>query len=127
MRVLHRAAEIPVTCSQDPRRFGHFIARADLLIEGTRRLQEYDGAGHREADVHANDLARDRCCSLTTGSGMATSRGLLAGGAQIIADVDRTLGVLGQSPAAPGNTCSALALRPPGRARAYRQWRRALR
>jgi hypothetical protein len=61
MRVLHLAAEIPVTPQHeifDER--GRFIARADLRIGGTRRIHEYDGAGHREADVHEVDLERDR-------------------------------------------------------------------
>jgi len=61
MRVLHRAAEIPVTPQAvifDDR--GRFVARADLLIDGTNRIHEYDGALHREVDVHQGDLARDR-------------------------------------------------------------------
>jgi len=48
--VRHQAAEIPVTPQQeifDER--GRFIARADLRIDGTRRIYEYDGARHREA------------------------------------------------------------------------------
>ena len=48
MRVLHQAAEIPVTQQQeifDER--GRFVARVDLRIDGTRRIHEYDGAGHR--------------------------------------------------------------------------------
>ena len=61
MRVLHRAAEIPVTPQQELfDQFGRFIARADLLIDGTPRLHEYDGAVHRDADVHEADLTRDR-------------------------------------------------------------------
>ena len=58
MRVLHRAAEIPMTPQQeifDER--DRFIARADLRIDGTRR----------EADVHWNATAHS---SPTVGSGM---------------------------------------------------------
>jgi very-short-patch-repair endonuclease len=40
--------------------FGRFLARADLLVEGTRTLHEYDGAPHREAAQHRKDLRRDR-------------------------------------------------------------------
>jgi hypothetical protein len=61
MRVLHQAAEIPVTPQQeifDER--DRFIARADLRLDGTRRIHEYDGAGHRDPDVHEHDLERDR-------------------------------------------------------------------
>ena len=32
---------------------GTVVARGDLLISGTRRLHEYDGAGHRDRDPHA--------------------------------------------------------------------------
>lgn len=39
---------------------GDFIARADLHIRGTRRIAEYDGAGHRERDQHQRDLRRDK-------------------------------------------------------------------
>ena len=61
MRVLHQAAEIPVTPQQEIfDEQGRFIARADLRIDGTRRIHEYDGAEHREADVHEVDLERDR-------------------------------------------------------------------
>ena len=61
MRVLHRAADIPVLVQEDVHdQFGRFLGRADLLIEGTRRLQEYDGEGHRDGDQHGDDLARDR-------------------------------------------------------------------
>jgi hypothetical protein len=52
LRVLHRAADIPV----EPQHvivddYGRFLARADLLIKGTRRIHEYDGAVHCEAEV----------------------------------------------------------------------------
>jgi len=39
---------------------GSFVARADLLLEGTRTVHEYDGADHRTADQHRRDLDRDR-------------------------------------------------------------------
>lgn len=61
MRVLHQAAEIPVTPQQDIfDERGRFIARADLRIDGTRRIHEYDGERHRDPEVHELDLERDR-------------------------------------------------------------------
>ncbi len=39
---------------------GSWLARADLVIRGTRRLVEYDGATHRERVRHESDLARDK-------------------------------------------------------------------
>ena len=39
---------------------GRHIARADLLIDGTRTLHEYDGSHHREPGAHRKDLLRDR-------------------------------------------------------------------
>jgi hypothetical protein len=107
---------------------GRFLGRADLLIEGTRRLQEYDGEGHRDADQHANDLARDR--ELLASSWQRhgyVAKDLLRGGADIIASVDRTLG-------REWDVCRLASWQHlikhslygrAGRARAYRQWRRA--
>lgn len=61
MRVLHLAAEIDVA----PQHHifdaaGQFVARADLWLVGTKRVHEYDGADHREGEVHRRDLTRDR-------------------------------------------------------------------
>jgi very-short-patch-repair endonuclease len=39
---------------------GAVVARADLLLRGTRRIHEYDGAVHRTSEQHAADLARDK-------------------------------------------------------------------
>lgn len=36
------------------------IARADLMVRGTRSLHEYDGAGHRSGVQHRSDLRRER-------------------------------------------------------------------
>jgi hypothetical protein len=38
---------------------GGFVARGDLWIVGTRRLHEYDGGYHDEAQVRPRDLSRD--------------------------------------------------------------------
>ena len=40
-----------------------FVARADLLIRGTKRIAEYDGAGHRERGQHRDDLRREKACA----------------------------------------------------------------
>ena len=128
MRVLHQAAEIPVTPQQeifDER--GRFIARVDLRINGTRRIHEYDGAGHREPDVHEHDLERDRALLADRWERHGfTSKHLRRDGAAIIADADRLLG-------RPGARVGSSLAKPvdhsllgrAGRARAHRQWRRA--
>lgn len=60
---------------------------------GTRRLHEYDGAGHREAEVHRQDLARERAIVLIDWQRIGyTSREILRGGAAIIGSVDTLLG-----------------------------------
>ncbi|MBA3338479.1 MAG: hypothetical protein H0T54_01785 [Geodermatophilaceae bacterium] len=61
LRVLHVACSVPVTAQfviQDDA--GHVLARADLRIEATMRLPEYDGAYHRDATQYERDRARDR-------------------------------------------------------------------
>ncbi len=94
MRVLHVAADIPVTPQFVVRREGGaFVARADLRINGTRRLHEYDGAVHRDREVHAGDLARDR--RLLRGGWQRagyTSSDLLEDAETVVADADRALG-----------------------------------
>ena len=37
-----------------------FLARVDFLVSGTKKVHEYDGAGHRTNDQHRRDLRRDR-------------------------------------------------------------------
>ena len=39
---------------------GQILARADLRIDGTRRLPEYDGADHRGREQHEHDLGREK-------------------------------------------------------------------
>lgn len=39
---------------------GRVVARADLLLTGTKRLHEYDGADHRDAAQHRLDLGREK-------------------------------------------------------------------
>lgn len=94
MRVLHRAADIPVVVQEDiNNESGEFLGRADLLIEGTRRLQEYDGAHHRDPDAQADFLARERGLLADNWQRNGyVAKNLLTGGAEIIASVDNTLG-----------------------------------
>jgi len=42
---------------------GEVVARADLRIDGTTRLPEYDGADHRDRDRHHSDLRREKTLS----------------------------------------------------------------
>ena len=128
MRVLHRAADIPVTPQHKIYdEYENFVARADLRIDGTRRLQEYDGADHRDKDRHRSDLGRDRAL-LRTGWERAgyTSADVLYGGAAIIADADRALGrAFEPGQLAAWNALIAESLHTPaGRARVWRRWRR---
>ena len=130
MRVLHQAAEIPVTPQQeifDDK--GRFIARADLRIDGTRRIHEYDGCAHRDADVQEVDLERDRALLAARWERHGfTSTHLRRDGATIIADVDRLLGRAWnpRRVAAWQSLLDHSLLGRAGRARAYRNWRRAL-
>ena len=130
MRVLHQAAEIPVTPQHvifDEQ--GRFIARADLRIDGTQRIHEFDGARHREADVHEVDLERDRALLAARWERHGfTSKHLRRDGATIIADADRLLGRAWNPRrlAAWQSLLDHSLLGRAGRARAYRNWRRAI-
>lgn len=42
---------------------GQVVARADLRIDGTNRLPEYDGAEHHNRDRHRRDLRREKALS----------------------------------------------------------------
>jgi hypothetical protein len=94
MRVLHRAADIEVEPQYELfDQWGRFVARADLRITGTRRIHEYDGAGHRDAAVHLVDLDRERrIVEIDWQRCGFTARQLLREGGSIIASVDRLLG-----------------------------------
>ncbi|NGN93893.1 hypothetical protein G5C66_14200 [Nocardioides sp. KC13] len=60
LRLLHVACGVPVEPQAEVRDdTGRFVARADLLITGTRTLQEYDGAVHRDRGQYARDRRRD--------------------------------------------------------------------
>ena len=107
---------------------GRFIARADLRIGGTRRIHEYDGAGHLKADVHEVDLERDRALLAARWERHGfTSKHLRRDGPAIIADADRLLGRAWNPRrlAAWQRLLNNSLLGPAGCARAYRHWQRA--
>lgn len=61
LRLLHEVLGVPVTPQAELYdEQGRFIARADLLVAGTRSVHEYDGAHHREAAQQRADLVRRR-------------------------------------------------------------------
>jgi hypothetical protein len=73
--------------------YGRFLARADIWIRGTRRIHEYDGAVHREAEVHQRDLRRERNLIKNDWQRFGfTSAHVLNDGAAIIRSVDDLLG-----------------------------------
>jgi len=129
MRVLQRAAEIPVEPQYPVHTAdGRFIARADFRVLGTRRLHEYDGADHRRAEVQDGDLRRDR--SLLTEGWQRygyTSRHLLNEAASIIREADQLLGRQWDAARlrAWEDLLNTSMLRRPGRSRALDHWRRA--
>jgi hypothetical protein len=128
MRVLHRAAEIPVEPQHEVfTADGRFLARADLRIVGTRRLHEYDGAHHRDPTTHAADLVRERGLISDGWQRVGfTSGDLLRDGRRIIADTDRFLGrpwSRDRVDAWEGLLAESL-FDPRWRARAHRRWRR---
>ena len=94
MRVLHHAAGVRV----EPQHVvvgsdGHFVARADLWLVGTRRLHEYDGEVHRDLDVHRADLDRDRRLIEEGWQRCGwTATEVLRRGGSIITSADRALG-----------------------------------
>lgn len=60
LRVLLASCGVPVTPQVDLfDETGVFVARADLLIVGTRTLMEYDGSGHLKRDTYRSDRRRD--------------------------------------------------------------------
>ena len=130
MRVLHMAADIRVEPQQEIfDEYGRFVARVDLLIKGTRRIHQYDGAVHREADVHQSDLKRERNLLLGDWQRLGfTSAHLRNERAAIIGSVDTLLGRPWESRRlqAGEELLNESMLRRPGRARALRKSSRAL-
>ena len=61
LRMLHRAADVPVEPQHEVRdESGRTVGYGDLWIIGTRRLHEYDGEGHREKGQYHSDRRRER-------------------------------------------------------------------
>lgn len=61
LRLLHWCLDVAVTPQVElVDATGRFVARADLMLDGTETLHEYDGADHRDAAQHRKDLDRDR-------------------------------------------------------------------
>jgi hypothetical protein len=94
LRVFHRACGVPVVPQHEVHdAAGRFVARGDLWIVGSRMLHEYDGAVHRERDVHAEDLRRDRRLLQADWRRRGYTAGDLMGRPQVVlADADETLG-----------------------------------
>jgi very-short-patch-repair endonuclease len=130
MRVLHVAADIPVEPQHEIfDEYGRFVARVDLLIKGTRRIHEYDGAGHREADTHQKDLKRDRHLILDDWQRLGfTSVHPRNEGAAIIRSIDTLLGRPWDNRRLQAweELLNESMFRRPGRTRALRRWSRAL-
>lgn len=130
MRVLHHAAEIPVEPQQEiVDANGRIVARADLLITGTRRLHEYDGDVHRTPEGQAYDLRRERALLAAEYQRVGfTSVHLLRESRAIITEADQLL----ERPWAQHRwvaweqLLNTSMLRAPGRARALQHWQRAL-
>lgn len=61
LRMFHDAMEVPVAPQAVLRdEAGNVVAHADLLVIGTRRVHEYDGAHHRAKSQQRIDLRRNR-------------------------------------------------------------------
>lgn len=61
LRVFHEAMDVEVTAQVELYdEGGQFLGRADLLINGTCNVQEYDGEHHRGKGQQRNDLRRER-------------------------------------------------------------------
>jgi hypothetical protein len=66
LQQFHVAIELAFTPQAEIRDdAGRLIARADLLVDGTNFLHEYDGAHHRDHQQHRLDLRRERALTGT--------------------------------------------------------------
>lgn len=94
LRLLHVLGGVDV----DPQveifnQLGSFVARSDLRIRGTRRLVEYDGAGHRERRQHESDLVREkRLARLGFERYGYVAAEILRDPGQVLRDADEALG-----------------------------------
>jgi very-short-patch-repair endonuclease len=127
MRVLHRAADIPVEPQYEVvDQWGRFVARGDLWIVSTNRLHEFDGGVHRQPNAQSRDLTRDRLLIEAGWQRFGFTKGqVLNEGASIIASTDTLLGRT-WDPARLHRWNALIAdsmFGPRGRARALRNWR----
>ena len=61
LRLFHTAMDVPVTPQAVLRdEAGNVVGHADLLVDGTQRVHEYDGAHHRAKKQQRTDLRRSR-------------------------------------------------------------------
>ncbi|WZH51349.1 MAG: hypothetical protein PIR53_15155 [Nocardioides alkalitolerans] len=93
LRVLHVVCDVPVRTQHPVVHDDVQVAGGDLWITGTRTLQEYDGAHHRESRQQAEDLARQRRLTRVgwTRNGYVRSD-VLRRAHQVLRDADRALG-----------------------------------
>jgi len=62
----HQVMEVPTRAQVDIYdENGAFVCRADLVVQGTTSIHEYDGAVHRDKIVHRRDLRRERALADT--------------------------------------------------------------
>lgn len=93
LRMLHVTADVPVRAQHVVTHEGRFVARADLWIEGTRTLPEYDGAVHRDPEQHRDDLDRDRALARAGWRRNGyTARDVIRRPHVVIRDADEALG-----------------------------------
>ncbi len=94
LRVLHVTAGIdvqPQAKIKDGE--GRVYAHADLRIRGTRRLPEYDGAGHREREKHQADLAREKSLARERWDRYGyTAQEILGNPVRVLRDAEESLG-----------------------------------
>lgn len=94
LRMLHHACGVPVEPQYELfDEHGAFVARADLWIEGTRTMHEYDGGEHLTRPRQRHDLKRLRAIGHVgwTRRGY-TSHEVLGQAAVILRDADASLG-----------------------------------
>jgi very-short-patch-repair endonuclease len=95
LRLLHVLSGIPVEPQHVMRnRVGVAIGRGDLLIRGTQRVAEYDGAGHRDRHQHQDDLRREKAMSRAGYERYGyVAREILGAPERVIADAEEALGL----------------------------------
>lgn len=94
LRLLHRWSGIDVEPQYEVRDDrGHFVARGDVWIVGTRRLAEYDGTVHDEQVVRRRDLRRDKALGRIDWERYGyIARDIVRGPLEILADADAAMG-----------------------------------